>query len=99
MTFKKNLKKFLGGLILGSSKAVGILFLVFLSAIVLGGWYMVWNQEVVQRIIDKYWVSGTPFLDLMLTGWNVIPIVIVILVVITVIATGMIIRQRRVVMQ
>jgi len=58
--------------------------------------YMVFNMGLIQDLISKYWVDSS-YMQLMLRGWNVIPILIVIIVILCLIMAGMGSRGSRVV--
>jgi hypothetical protein len=76
-------------------KAIMIFVAIWLSAFVLGGFYRLWDEAYLQRIIDIFWIDGTPFLDVMIVNWHVIPIIVLVIIALSTIGAGMVIRKKK----
>jgi len=57
---------------------------------------MVFDMGLIQDLISKYWVDSS-YMQLMLRGWNVIPILIVVVGILCLIMAGMSSRGGRMV--
>jgi len=79
-----------------ASGKIVALILFGLTLISSGMLYMVFNMGLIQDLIGKYWVDSS-YMQLMFRGWNVIPILIIIIGILCLIMAGMGSRGSRVV--
>ena len=53
---------------MGAGKAVVVLFIVILGILAAGGFYRIWDEDVIQTMKDDYWddtSDSLPVIDLM----------------------------------
>lgn len=60
-------------------KTIAAFILIGFSILAIGFYYIILDESIVYIVRTDYWINGTTFIELMRTGWNVIPIVILIM--------------------
>ena len=75
-------------------KAVSTLVLFGLSMMAIGGWWMLFDQGIVQEIEQDYWISND-YLDIMKMEWHGIPVIMFVTGIIVAIV-GVIGKRREV---
>ncbi len=70
-------------------KTISTLFIFGLGLFVAGLLIQLFKDSLIYEIKEMFWIEGTPFLNIMQVGWNVVPIIIMVLGVICIILSGM----------
>lgn len=72
----------------GFIKSISLLFIFGFGIVVCGMLYRIFNGTLIARVLDMFWIDGTDFLNIMKVGYNVVPIIIIIVGIIFMVVSG-----------